>query len=328
MRKPKKLTPSQAERIKEKFPEHPLYQACQAAFRHFMAEMHSFDFTSEDLFVAAAYVIDDIAEEPLDAPDYIDGLWDDLKIELKRLSKSAPPQEDLNTVCSVLLCVVAATLRLQWNEHYNETIVGRLHDVIRMNGTPIYEKDLDDTINRICEHADALDKWINDYTSYSIDWLSQTIDAVIVSCGKVIPLNDDKTFVESPATFRKCGTLVDANLTLLYQQLQKKKWIAQDTTPDEFIELFSGRSSYVKIYWMRSAGALRDLFKSIIDEGLIVCPDGIGYQRILSSHFVTPDGKYILNLNKTYKGKKIAVEIAELMKLLKTVVSGKDVEDV
>ena len=50
------------------------------------------------------------------------------------------------------------------------------------------------------QYADALDKWINDYTSYSIDWLSQTIDAVIVSCGKVIPLNDEKTFVESPAT--------------------------------------------------------------------------------------------------------------------------------
>lgn len=329
MRTLKKLSPSQVKRIKEKFPEHPLYQACRAAFRHFMAELSSFDFLSEDLFVAVAYVIDDIAEEPTDAPAYIDGLWDELKIELKQLQKSAPPQEDLNTVCSVLLCVVAAAFRLQWSEHYSETLFGLLRDNIRTHGTPVYEKDLDKTLDRICECAEALEDWINDYTSYSIEWLSQTIDAVIVGSGEVVPLNDEKTFVASPATFKKSGTLTEGNIAIFYQNLIKKKWIAKDTSVDDFRKLFSGKSSYVKICWTRTAaGVLKDLFKAILDEGLISCPEGVGYQKILSSHFVAPDGKYILNLNKAHKGKKIIEEIAELVALLKTVVSGTDLDDV
>lgn len=273
-----------------------------------MAELSSFDFSSEDLFVATAYVIDDIAEEPMDAPAYIDGLWDELKIELKRLHKPAPPQEDLNTVCSVLLCVVAAAFRLQWSEHYSETLFGLLRDNIHTNGRPVYEEDLDETINRICEYAEALEDWINDYTSCSIEWLSQTIDAVIAGSGKVIPLN---VFQPTGQTFTKTPLMIEREVVIICKYLTQKEKLDAQASPDDFCKLFSGVDSEFKITWLGKEGELRDLFKTLVGEGDKECyiTPRKGYQQILRSHFKDKNGNDFVNL----KGAKSIASFAPVI---------------
>lgn len=330
MRTLRKLSPKQAEKIREGLPDHPLYQVCQVAFRHFMAELKSFDFTTEDLFVAVVYVIDDLIEGHRGdlSSDYIDSLWDNLKIGLKSLNKTAPPQEDLNVVCNVLFYVVVAAFRLHWNGYFKDVLAIRLRDVVRLNGNPIPEKELDGMVARISECAESLEEWINDYIEY-FDCLSGKIDAMITSSRKLTQFGGKDTFVASSATFKKNGTLTDGNITIFYQNLIKKKWIAQETSVDDFLKLFSGKTSYVKIYWTRTAaGVLKELFKAILDKKLITCPKGVGYQKILSSHFISHDGMHILNLNKGYKGKKVTTEIQELVELLNKVVLREDTEDV
>ena len=119
----KKLKESPNQRLRNRFHDHPLLLTCQQVFRHYMAEMKSFGFTSEDLFIEVANVIDSIFKNPHGASQYIEEMWDELKIELKTRENHAPPQEDLNTVCGALFYVVAAVLSLHWRAYYNTTIV-------------------------------------------------------------------------------------------------------------------------------------------------------------------------------------------------------------
>lgn len=166
--------PNQAEKLKHKFPDHPLLLTCQSAFHHYMADMSQFDFTSEDLFIIVADVIDAIFEEPNDAKQYIECLWDNIKIELKKRAHVTPPQEDLNVVCKVLFYVVAATLCLHWREYYNNEIVGLLHQTVEKKGLFIDEEEQKEIIEKLCKHAEGLEDWINGYED-SETWLSDEI---------------------------------------------------------------------------------------------------------------------------------------------------------
>ena len=174
----KKLEENRAEKIKRKFHDHPLLLTCQSAFHHYMADMSQFDFTSEDMFLVAAKVIDAVFDDPASAPQYIEGLWDNVKIELKTNNPVIPPQEDLNAVCKVLFYVVAATLSLHWKAYYNTELVSYLYETVAE------KKLLDDVeeqrsiIANLSTHAEALESWINGYEE-SRDWLTDEIEACL-----------------------------------------------------------------------------------------------------------------------------------------------------
>lgn len=170
----KNLEKSQEEKLRSRFREHPLLLTCQRAFRHYMASMESFNFTSEDLFVEAATVIDEIFDAPTDAIQYIEDLWDNLKIKLKGRTQPVPSQTDLNTVCSVLFYVVAATMSLHWREYYNKEIVGLLRQLVEKKGLFIDEDEQKEIIENLCKHSEGLEAWINEYED-SEEWLTDEI---------------------------------------------------------------------------------------------------------------------------------------------------------
>lgn len=170
----KKLEPNQAEKLKCRFHDHPLLLTCQSAFHHYMADMSQFDFTSEDMFVVTADVIDAIFEEPADAPQYIESLWDNIKIELKKKAHVTPPQEDLNVVCKVLFYVVAATLSLHWKGYYRTEIVKLLYDEVRKKKQFDDVEEQQKVVANLCSHAEILEDWINRYED-SGEWLSDEI---------------------------------------------------------------------------------------------------------------------------------------------------------
>ena len=166
------------EKLRSKFREHPLLLTCQQAFRHYMASMESFNFTSEDLFVEAATVIDEIFDAPADALQYIEDLWDNLKIKLKGRTQPVPSQTDLNTVCSVLFYVVAATMSLHWREYYNKEIVGLLRQLVEKKGLFIDEDEQKEIIDKLCMNSEGLEAWINEYED-SEEWLTDEIEACL-----------------------------------------------------------------------------------------------------------------------------------------------------
>ncbi len=176
----RKLEEKRAENLERRFHDHPLLLTCQSAFHHYMADMLQYDFTSEDLFLVAAEVIDAIFEDPASAPQYLEGLWDNVKIELKTNNSVIPPQEDLNTVCKVLFYVVAATLSLHWKTYYNTELVSLLFQAVDDKRAFDGAEEQRRIISNLCKHAEALEDWINEYED-SRDWLTDEIETCLAS---------------------------------------------------------------------------------------------------------------------------------------------------
>jgi len=176
----KNLEKSQVEKLRSKFREHPLLLTCQQAFRHYMASMESFNFTSEDLFVEAAIAIDEVFDSPTDAPQYIEDLWDNLKIKLKSRTQPVPSQSDLNTVCSVLFYVIAATMSLHWREYYSKEVVNLLRRKVEKERMLTDEDEQNEIIKNLCKHSEGLEDWINEYEDSGV-WLTDEIETCLAS---------------------------------------------------------------------------------------------------------------------------------------------------
>ena len=165
-----------------------------------------------------------------------------------------------------------------------------------------------------------LNDWVNEYIDNPSLWLTEEIDIALTP-----PLNVRQVKLESrkadfnpvTATFIKGGTVLNANITLVFQFLVEKKWIANNSDPDAFLALFSGKNSDKTIVWLKAKGVLHDLFKMLIDENIISCPEGYSYLQITSSHFTDKDGNYLTDLNSGYKGKKIQTDLSHILVLMK-----------
>lgn len=138
------------------------------------------------------------------------------------------------------------------------------------------------------------------------------------------PASKKADFKPVTATFLRDGTVLNANITLAFQFLVEKKWIANNSNPDAFLDLFSGKSSDKTIVWLKAKGVLRDLFKMLIDKNIISCPEGYSYLQIASSHFTDKDGNYLTDLNSGYTGKKIQIELTRVLVLMKAKYQNKD----
>lgn len=126
------------------------------------------------------------------------------------------------------------------------------------------------------------------------------------------------------ATFIKDGAVLNANITLVFQFLVEKKWIANHSNPDAFLALFSGYTSDKSIVWLKAKGVLRDLFKMLIDENIISCPEGYSYLQIVSSHFTDQEGNFLTDLNSGYTGKKIQTDLSHILVLMKAKYQNED----
>ena len=101
-------------------------------------------------------------------------------------------------------------------------------------------------------------------------------------------------------TFKMCG-IMEKHLQMLRQYLTTVGWIAKDTQPDDFHNLFSGKINNTKITWTGKVGKgmLRYLFQRICKEQKLLVPHAYHLTTILESHFVDTDGRYLYGLNKS-----------------------------
>lgn len=283
----KKLSLNLQERLKDRFRDHPLMQTCQKVFLHYMASMEQFDFTAEDLFVEVSEVIDSILGNPQGARQYLENLWDTLKIKLKRKAPTPPPQADLEMVCGVLYYVVAAIFCLHWREFYNTELVNMLRDTVERKR--LFSDDEEEIISNLCHHADALDDWINHYDD-SDKWLSDEIADVINSRKD----KDEDDFLPCGTTFTKTALLTDKLIDIIGQRLAQAHKL--NASPDDWRKLFSGINQQFDMAWLGTEGELRDLFKMLTDKPQYIKPKR-NFQLILKSHFLDEHGRRFNNLH-------------------------------
>lgn len=299
----RKLEENRAEKLKRRFHDHPLLLTCQSAFHHYMADMSQYDFTSEDLFLVASEVIDTIFEEPASAPQYLEGLWDNVKIELKTNNSVIPPQEDLNTVCKVLFYVVAATLSLHWKTYYNTELVSLLFQAVddkrAFDGTEEQRR----IISNLCKHSEGLEEWINEYED-SRDWLTDEIEACL---RKRKPEPQKEESKKQPKDYSKYSFELilperfkgkeNKLLEYLYAELKDKHFIADyDVKLDRelahlipniaeknklaFNNVFSGQDTDYHILWIGDKVELRYFLSQLKEREALSWKTGPGIWQV------------------------------------------------
>lgn len=107
-------------------------------------------------------------------------------------------------------------------------------------------------------------------------------------------------------------------ITTLYQYLLRAKWIAADTTPDDFLAIFSGNATNCQIRWTGKKTHLVYLFRLLTDRQYISTPKGIGRWMIVGSHFIDAHSRQFTLLNCQRVPVKAQRAIDHLAELLNT----------
>ena len=107
-------------------------------------------------------------------------------------------------------------------------------------------------------------------------------------------------------------------ITNLYQYLLRAKWIAADTTPDDFLAIFSGNATNCQIRWTGKKTYLVYLFRLLTDKKYISTPKGIGRWMIVGSHFIDAHNRLFTLLNSQRIPVKAQQTIEQLSELLNT----------
>ena len=330
------LNPSEVAKIDARLHDNALLQACRKVWPGRQDEITSVMARSEDIFCESAWLMDELidTEEDIDAISLAHGLWSNVIFDIGQWNNGIT-LADRYLIISTIFRTVALSFSLHWHSRYSSVLRDALLSVVdEKRPSPkdlpdhqLHERQQEELFEAIIPCSEMLSDWVNEYIDNPSFWLTEEIDMALNTSNNIKPLKQEsrKTdFKPVTATFRKSGTVLNANLTLVFQFLVEKKWIAQSSDPDAFMDLFLGKSSEKTIIWLKAKGVLRDLFKMFVDEGVITCPDGYTYLQIVSSHFTDKEGNYLTDLNSGYSGKKILTDLSHILVLVKTKYNNED----
>ena len=127
------------------------------------------------------------------------------------------------------------------------------------------------------------------------------------------PIQPDRNYI----TF-SMSNITEGHLQILRQKLINVGWIANDTQPDAFAKLFSGKTNTIKITWtgIVGKGMLRFLFNKMVEQRFIIVPDSHSIDTILENHFIDTDGNYLSGLNSSKESIKHLPVVKECLDIL------------
>ena len=105
-------------------------------------------------------------------------------------------------------------------------------------------------------------------------------------------------------------------ITQLYQCLLHAKWIASDTTPDDFLAIFSGENSTSRVKWIAKPSYLYTLIRRATEQELISIPTNGKLWQIVESHFVDTNSRSFHNLHKQKESKTAIPTIETMLQIL------------
>ena len=116
----------------------------------------------------------------------------------------------------------------------------------------------------------------------------------------------------------KMGNITDGHLQMLRQKLIQVGWIANDTQPDAFTKIFSGKTNTTQITWTGAVGKgmLTFLFSKMVEQRFIIVPDSHSIDTILENHFIDTDGNYLSGLNSSKESVKHLPIVKECLDIL------------
>lgn len=323
------LNPNEAAKIDARLHDNTLLQVCRKVWPRRREAVTSVKACPEDIFCEVAWLTDELveADRGTDALSLTMELWTDVSNDIANWGNQVS-QMDRYLIVSSMFRIVATAFSLHWDSYYCYNMRDALLETENKkcpHPRELYDlqeqqRQHNELLESIIPCSEMLNDWVNEYIDNSKTWLTEEI---VLALNQHLNTNTPKSesrkadFKPISATFTKSGTVLNANFTLVFQFLVENKWIAQSSDPDAFTDLFLGKSSEKTIIWLKAKGVLRDLFKILIDEGVITCPDGYTYLQIVSSHFTDKDGNYLTDLNSGYSGKKIQADLSHILVLIK-----------
>ena len=114
-------------------------------------------------------------------------------------------------------------------------------------------------------------------------------------------------------------------LAMLFQRLQTNaKWIAEDTTPENFTAIFEGKPCDCKVKWIDSKARLYYLIRQLVERGIITIPVGTSIWQITESHFIDKNSRHFYELHKQKDPKKSMLTIDKLVDILDPSIKDED----
>lgn len=224
-----KLNQSQIEKVRVRYRSHPLLIASSKAFGHYDACFQRLLFSSEEIFLEAAIVLDKLFAEPDSAKEYVGGLWNELKRKIRYWDKEAP-QEDLDKIVGAIFYVVAAVINLHHHHFFNDEVKEMLLSEARKQmKVPAEEEEKFIIHLSLC--ADGLEEWLLGYIE-SDGLLSEEIQVID---------DEDETATSVPHHFSLPNN--DANIARLKRvlaRLKKDGYVHKDTKIKDWIYVCTG----------------------------------------------------------------------------------------
>ena len=299
----KTLPQEKVRRLRESLPEHPLLKVCQVAFTPRIALMDGLMVEAEDIFCVVAEVFDSLLLEDHPTLEFVDSLWTNLVINIRRQWQSDASEKDRMLVATSVFYIVRETLVHHWHSRYSN----EWYDVLSM----VIEKrkkqcDLDeekDLLNRLDQCAAELSDWIIDYIS-SDELLTDNISAILDGKEVAIPRGKSgrrpKDLKNIVATFDYLPRIGDRTVRLqAFFSSLRGKYIDREADQKAFIDLFQNTTTTQKVVWIREIIFLKYLIGKLEELGYIFCPQGYTKWQIVCAHFQLRRRKKHTNDNKT-----------------------------
>ena len=306
----KKFTKEEREDLKNKYHSEPLFIAAETVCSFFDNRLQAYVLWPEDYFNEAAVIIDDIKQNGDEFIPEISKLWKNTYPRFREYDKTVPDNE-IKLATTIVLSIVALILNLS-DDTTHQSMARLIMDTVRNHFTEEWEKTFAELGNECNRFSKPLRKWINDYMQLNnTQYISDDIEELFAPAPKIkkSPKKEILFTIEN-MTFA-LGSALNGHIVLLYHAMRKSNWIDKDTKPDDFTNLFCGKTCQCRIK-VGDIGTdnIYALFNAMIDNGFIKLPEGYGMESIVRSHFSKKDGSYIAK-NRSKPSKKSASKITE-----------------
>ena len=310
----KKFTKKEREEIRNNFQTEPLYQMAELACAYFDNQLQAYVPWPEDFFNEAMVIIDNVKENAEEYYTQLQQLWKNTYPRFRDYDKTVPNQQ-IVLATTIVLAIPAIVLRLS-NDITHQDMAKHITLIISNNNDQWLQvfADLGNECNKI---SIPLRKWINEYMQLNnTQYISDDIKEMFAP----IPKTKKSPKKEIPFTIENMtfalGSALIGHITLLYRAMRESKWIDENTNPDDFTNLFCGKTCPCRIK-VGDIGTdnIYALFNAMIDNGFIKLPEGYGMELIVRSHFINNDGSYIAK-NSSKPSRKSAPKIMEFCQIL------------
>lgn len=311
----KKFTREEREDLKNKYKSEPLFIAAETVCSFFDNRLQAYVLWTEDYFNEAAVIIDNIKQNGDEFIPEISKLWKNTYPRFREYDKTVPDDE-IKLATTIVLSIAALVLYLS-DDKTHQKMACLIMNVVRDCNEKEWEKTFAELGNECNRFSKPLRKWINDYMQLdNTQYISDDIEELFVPLHK--PKKSPKKeipFTIENMTFALGSTLI-GNITLLYRAMRESKWIDEDTKPDDFTNLFCGKTCPCRIK-VGNVGTdnIYALFNAMIDGKYIKLPEGYGMELIVRSHFINKDDSHIAK-NSSKPSKKAASKIKEFCQIL------------